>query len=496
MSDDVRKMNIEQPNNDDSGAVVKKNMGVNFIFSVLKSMMGVIFPIITFPYATRVLGPECLGKIDFAFANVSYFSLIASFGVASYAIREGSKYRDNREKISRFASEMLCINIVAVVVAYALFFVFLSIPKMAGYRDLMLLFSVSICLNPIGVEWLYNIYEEYKYITIRAFIFQLFAVVILYTCVKDRNDYMIYAATIILSSVGSNIVNILRLNHYVDFKPVFNKKLLEHIKPMISLFIMNVASSIYLIMDRSMLGFITGDDREVGLYTTAIKVMTVLTSILASVRTVVIPRSAYYVKSDPKKSKELNYTTLKIIYLIGIPCAVGVALLADKIMVLFVGNEYLESGKVLQILMFDLVFLAANEVIINQIFIINKKDKIASIAIVLGSLINLILNAILIRIIGKYGAAISTCAAEVVILTFASIMGRDIFKLEKMFGQILQSLIASIPMVCIYFAVSSSGLGDLAIIGIMIVAGAITYLGALIIMKNKLITEMLTKVKR
>ena len=487
---------VEQFHEGEVNAAVNKNMGVNFIFSVLKSMMGVVFPLITFPYATRVLGPECLGKIDYAYANVSYFVLIASFGVASYAIREGSKSRDDRAKISRFASELLCINVVAVLVAYALFLIFLCIPKMSGYRDLMLLFSVSICLTPMGVEWIYNIYEEYRYITVRAFLFQLLAVVVLYTCVKDRNDYMVYAGTLILSSVGSNIVNILRLKRFVDFKLVFSKALLKHIKPMAYLFVMIIASSIYLIMDRSMLGYITGDDREVGLYTTAIKVMTVLTSILASVRTVVIPRSAYYVKSNPEKSKELNYTTLKIVYLISIPCAVGIALLADRVMVLFAGSEYLESGSVLKILMLDLILSAANGVIINQIFIINKRDKIASMAIISGAVTNLILNIILIQLIGKYGAATSTCVAELVILIFACIAGRDIFRPEKVLGQILQSVIASMPMVLIYYAIDAAGLGDLAVIGIMVIVGAAAYFGMLLIMKNKLLQDLLGGVRK
>ncbi|MBO5509368.1 MAG: flippase [Lachnospiraceae bacterium] len=473
----------------------EKNMGVNFIFSVLKTMMGVVFPLITFPYATRVLGPGCLGKIDYAYANVSYFVLIASFGVSSYAIREGSKYRDDREKISKFASEMLCINTVAVLVAYALFVGFMFIPKMSAYRDLMLLFSVTICLTPLGVEWVYNIFEEYRYITVRAFLFQIIAVVILYTCVRDRNDYMIYAGTIILSSVGSNIVNILRLKHYVDFKPVFNKAMLKHIKPMAYLFVMIIASSIYLIMDRTMLGFITGDEREVGLYTTAVKVVTVLTSIIASVRTVVVPRSAYYVKSNPEKSKELNYTTLKIVYLISIPCAIGIALLADRVMVLFAGCEYLESGRVLQILMVDLVFAAANGIIINQIFIINKKEKIASVAIICGAVTNLILNSILIHFIGKYGAAISTCAAEIVILALASIAGRDIFKLEKMVKQIIQSIIASLPMVVLYFVVDNAGIHDLVVIVLMVLVGAVTYFAMLILMKNELLRDLLAGFK-
>ena len=95
----------------------EKKISVNLIFSALKTLMGVLFPLITFPYATRILGPEYIGKIDYAFANVSYFALIGAFGISGYAVREGAKYRDSRKKISEFVGEMLAINLVTVVVA-------------------------------------------------------------------------------------------------------------------------------------------------------------------------------------------------------------------------------------------------------------------------------------------------------------------------------------------------------------------------------------------
>ena len=100
----------------------KRSMGVNFIFNVIKTLMGVLFPLITFPYVSRVLGPSGLGKIDYVQANMTYFTLIAGFGVSGYAVREGARLRDDREKMNRFAGEVLAVNLVTVAVAYACFF--------------------------------------------------------------------------------------------------------------------------------------------------------------------------------------------------------------------------------------------------------------------------------------------------------------------------------------------------------------------------------------
>jgi O-antigen/teichoic acid export membrane protein len=210
----------------------------------------------------------------------------------------------------------------------------------------------------------------------------------------------------------------------------------------------------------------------------------------------VIPRSAYYIKSNPEKSKELNYLTLKIIYMLSIPCAIGVAMLSRRIIVLFAGSEYAESSQILQILMFDLVFAVANGVIVNQIFIINKKDKLATTAIVSAAVVNLIMNTILIHFIGKYGAAISTCISELVIFGLCCVSGRDVLKIEKMGRQVLQSIAACVPMIIVYMVLNSAGVGDIWVILVTVILGAALYFGGLLLMKNELVSEAVKKFKK
>ncbi len=465
----------------------KKSLGVNFIFNLIRTLMGVIIPLVTFPYSSRVLGPEALGKVDYAQANLTYFTLIQAFGIGGYAIREGARIRDDKKKMNAFASDMLTINLITAGIAYALFFGALAIPKLHAYRGLMLIFSTGIILSAIGVEWLYNIYEDYQYITIRSFLFQIISVVILFTCVKSENDYMWYALSMVISSVGSNVMNFLRARKYVRFKIQFSKRLRQHLKPMFYIFLLDVASSVYLVMDRSMLGYMTGDDAEVGLYAAAIKIATILTSFFSALYTVTRPRAAYMMERDEAQADRLNETTARLILLFSIPSALGMCFLSRQVLNVFAGYKYLEVTSTLRVLMLNVIVATFNGFLINQLFIVHRKDKWASTGVVIGAITNICLNAITIPLYGKFGAAVSTVAAELAIFIYASIMARKMFSVIKLAGQLLQSVIASAPIILIYETCRKVVRTDIIIILITIAAGAVMYFIIMALFRNKLV---------
>ncbi|MBR3600067.1 MAG: flippase [Lachnospiraceae bacterium] len=473
----------------------KKSLGVNFIFSVLKTLMGVVFPLITFPYALRVLGPDYIGKIDYAYANVTYFSLIGAFGISGYAVREGSRLRDDKEKISQFASEMLAINLVTVTVAYVLCFLAMCIPKFAPYRGLMLIFSSTIALTAVGLEWLYNIFEEYKYITIRSFVFQVISLVTLFCCVKDENDYVIYAITLILSSVGSNIMNLIRSRKYIKLRLSLNN-FKKHIKPMFAIFSMTVASTIILSMDKTMLGYITENDTEVGLYAATTKIVVVFTSVIAVIRTVMMPRVSYFMETDKSQADKLNYFSVKLVAMLSIPIAVGMVCLSDEVLVIFAGKEFIDAHVPLRILMVNLVIAVLNGIVINQVFISNRKDKWASIAVIIGAIVNLVFNLLMIPVLGKAGAAISTLMSETSIFLFACIVGRGIFKVELILKQVIQSLLASVPMIGVYYLFKNMISSDIIMVLATVLVGAIVYFAMLFLIKSDILKELIAYAKK
>ena len=459
-------------------------------------MMGVIIPLITFPYSSRVLGPEALGKVDYAQANMTYFTLLQAFGIGGYAIREGARIRDDRKKMDEFASDMLSINLMTSALAYVLFFAALAIPKLAGYRTLMLLFSTTIILSTIGVEWLYNIYEEYQYITIRSFIFQIISVVMLFTCVKSEDDYMIYALTMVISSVGSNIMNFIRARKYVTFHFHVSRDLIQHIKPLTYIFLMDVASSVYLVMDRSMLGYITRDDGEVGLYAAAIKIASVLTSFFTAIWSIMRPRIAYTLERDREQANALTEITGRIILMFNIPSSIGLCMLSREVLLLISGSEYGEVSLTLKILLINVIFATFNGFLVNLVCIVNRRDKTASHAVIIGAVVNVVLNTLFIYKLGKEGAAIATVCSEVAILIYTSVKCKDLISIKKMVFQCLQGLMGTISICAIYFACKYRHCHDVITICVTIIGGAIAYLFIMLLMKNDILIMGIQKIRQ
>ena len=234
-----------------------KSLGRNIILNGFRNILNLLFPLVTFPYISRVLGVEEIGKYNFAQSAISYFLLIAGLGISSYAVREGAKYRNRKETFNIFASEILLCNVMSTIIAYiALFVCLYNIKKFKTYSCLMILFSIQIIFTTIGVEWVYSIYEEYEYITIRSIVFKIISIILILVFVRDQRDVNTYAAITVFSSVGSNFMNLIHSKTYFKIVKIHLKDCLKHVKPILIIFASNIAIMIYVYSDTTMLGFI------------------------------------------------------------------------------------------------------------------------------------------------------------------------------------------------------------------------------------------------
>ena len=167
----------------------RKSLSVNAALNSIKSILNMLFPLITYPYITAVLSVEELGKYNFSLSIVNYFALIAGLGVSSYAIREGARIREDKRALADFANQMLEINLVSMFTAYILLFCVLGISNtLAPYKELILFLSVQMLFTTIGVEWIYSIFEEYQYITIRSILFKVASIIRLFVLVIEEGD--------------------------------------------------------------------------------------------------------------------------------------------------------------------------------------------------------------------------------------------------------------------------------------------------------------------
>ncbi|MDY2588689.1 MAG: oligosaccharide flippase family protein, partial [Agathobacter sp.] len=203
----------------------------NIIFNILKSFMGIVFPIISFPYAARVLGVEKIGLVNYCNTIIGYFILLSGLGINIYATREGVKYRDSKELLSRFTKEILLINILSTLTSYAILFVLVVCTDLRKNAVLLCICSMSIVFTTFQIEWLFQIMEQFTYISIRSIVFQAVSFIILVMFVKNPNDYLIYAIINVFASCGNFWLNIIKSCQYVDWKLRCRLTPQKHIKP-------------------------------------------------------------------------------------------------------------------------------------------------------------------------------------------------------------------------------------------------------------------------
>ncbi|MBP3300554.1 MAG: flippase [Clostridia bacterium] len=394
--------------------MIKRSIKVNTVFSILKSVSSVIFPLITFPYISRVLLPDNVGKISFSNSYVNYFLLLATLGVTAYAVRELSRVREDKKAFEKLAGQIFSINVITMAVAYlCLFLSLIFLRPLDDYRDLIILQSSLLLCATVGTDWVNSAMEDFSYITIRAIAFQLISLVAMFLFVREPDDYVIYAFISVFPTGGANILNLWYCRRFCKIRFTLHPDWKRHFSPILQLFVMQLAQVVFSNADILMLGLIHSD-YEVGVYTVAVRIYTILTQLLASVFLVVLPRlSAYYGENDYEKINPLLRKILGFLVAFGFPCLVGTACLSREIVTIIGGEAYLGAAPVLQLLMVALFFaLLGGNFIGNVILIPSRREKTFLYVCCITAVLNVVLNGILIPFLGILGAAIATAASS------------------------------------------------------------------------------------
>lgn len=395
----------------------QKSLKLNFVMNAVLTMSSFIFPLITFPYVSRVLLPVGTGKVSFATSLISYFTMFAHLGIPTYGIRACAKVRDNKEELSRVVHELLIIHITTMVISYGVFFLGLAfVPRLQDEKALYLIVSLSILFSTIGVEWLYKALELYTYITVRSIIFKAIAVVAMFLLVREQSDYIIYGGITIFASSASSIFNFINIRKYIYTKPVGGYHFKKHLKAVLIFFAMSCATTIYTHLDTVMLGFMK-TDADVGYYNAAVRIKTILVSIVTSLGTVLLPRASYYVEHRlMDEFKKISRKALNFVFLIATPMMVYFILFARQGIYFLSGTAYEGSVIPMQIIMPTLLLIGITNILGIQILIPLGKEKIVLYSEIAGAIVDLVLNLILIPKYASAGAAVGTLAAEAVVL--------------------------------------------------------------------------------
>lgn len=388
---------------------IKHNAIVNGILSVAN----IIFPLITFPYISRVLGVEINGKLNFASASLTYFSLFATLGLTTYGVKACARVREDKTKLSKTVHELLMINAITTAIAcIALVIVIFVVPRYRQEWKLLFIYSWNMILNVAGMNWLFSALEQYDYITKRSIAFKFIGVVLMFIFVHDPNDYYKYAVITVFANVGGNILNILYSRKYISYRWIGHYNCLQHLKSTLALFATYLAVNVYSSLDSVMLGFISGDF-QVGIYTAAVKIRTVLTTLITSIGTVLLPRMSYYIEKEQwdefRRVLKKSYCT---IIMLAVPMMVYFMMMAEPSILFLSGSEYISAATPMRILMPIMLLSSLSNITGMQILIPIGGEWKFAFSVTCGAVVDAVLNLILIPRMGAIGAAFGTLFAE------------------------------------------------------------------------------------
>ncbi len=401
----------------------------NLLMNILLKVSAVLFPLITFPYTARALGAESYGRVGFAISVVSYFSLVASLGIPSYAVRKCAQKRDKPNELAKTVKEILLINSVSLVITYAVFIgAVLFIPRLKTDKTIMLISSTSIILHTIGVEWFYQSIEQYDYITIRNIITKTISVAFLFAFVKSPADIVPYSIMTVVGTVGSNILNFIRLPKLVSIRKKCRLDLRQHIKPIFMLFFYYAATTIYTNLDIVMLGFMTSNT-VVGFYNASVKLKNVLVSVVTALGAVALPRASYYLSNkENEKFASLIRTSLNYVLMISLSLAVYGTFEAKPITLLLAGSGYEGAISSMMWITPSIIFIGIGSITAWQLLIPLGRDKCTLIGAIVGAVVDFTINWMLIPRYGAVGASIGTLCAEICVVIVHIIGLKDILR--------------------------------------------------------------------
>lgn len=475
----------------------KKKLAKNAILNLIKTISSLIFPLITFPYISRILGVDNLGAYNFSTSVVSYFSLIAGLGISTYAVREGARYREDNSKLSLFSSEIFTINVVSTILAYILMFIcILFFEELRKYLSVILILCVAIMFTTLGCEWVYNIYEDFKYITIRSIIFQLVSLILLFVLVKDSNDLLAYSIITVIASSGANVVNIIARRKYLKIGLVFNKNITKHLVPIFILFANSVATTIYINSDMTILGIISGD-YYTGLYSVSTKVYTIIKTLLGAIIVVSIPHLVSLIgKNDLTEYKNTSKGILNVLLSFCIPTMIGIFCISKYIILLLSGEDYVKATVSLKILSFALIFSIISWYYTSCVLIPFRKEKIVLVATTCSAIANVVLNILLVPKFNINATAFTTMLAELISAAICYIYGRKYTQYRPPLNIIMSILIGSVGIYACCYIVAQLFSSVLLVITFSIVLSALIYMLVLILFKNPTISTFNKLIKQ
>lgn len=427
----------------------------NFIYSSILTISNFIFPFITFPYISRVLGVNNVGIYNWVGGIIQYFILFSMMGIAIVGIREVAKNKNNPVELSKTFSSLLMLTVVTTIIALVVLFVLIAfVPKFAEYRVMFYIGAANVFVNLFLVEWFFKGIENFKYITIRSIIVKSLYVISVFVFIRKADDYVTYYLLTVAAVVLNALFNWIYCRKFVHFT-FKNINLKPFIKPFMILGIYLLFNSMYSTFNVAYLGFV-GGNKEVGYYTTATKLYGILLAFFSAFTGVMLPRiSALVAENNFPEINRLIGKSFDILYTFCFPMIIFFMFFAPEIVRIIAGPGYEGAILPMRIVLPLMLIIGTEEILIIQLLMPLNKDKSIFINSVIGAFVGVALAVVLVKNLHSVGSAIVWVCSELSILISASFFVKKYTGISIPYKMVFFKFLYAIPYVLICYGVIS-----------------------------------------
>lgn len=461
---------------------IKKNLSYN----IIQKLVDLLFPLLTLPLLSRNINPENLGSVFYADSIVCLFLIFAGMGLPIYAVRILSETKDSNE-LFRKSNELFILNLLFACLSSFIYLIIVFKINLE-YKNIYYILTLKLLFSGFSCEWYYIAKEQFKYIAIRGIVIKLSSLVLILLFINSNDDHYIYTWILVFISMIPNIINFIKFIHIT--KSNFNigiKELKLHLKPVFLLSFGQFATVLYMYVDKIMIGSIVGKD-SVAFYTMGLVFVRKIVIVLMSLNTVILPQIYSLNKSNKTEYFGLISNSLKLNFMVAIPSVMGLIILSQSIVDIFLNSQYESSVLVIQISSGLLLTGLLQHTFGFQLLLSNKKENLFITSLLIGVGTNIFLNFLLIPSLSIYGASIASLSSEVVVVIFQVYFCRDIIrKLHINITTKFFYFLFSLSFIPIYILLKTVISNMIIRLSIFVIIAILTYFIFLVILKDDVV---------
>lgn len=473
---------------------MSKSVSKNYIYNVSYQLLLLITPFITTPYLSRVLKPAGIGTYSYTYSIVSYFILLASLGVADYAQREIAYQQDSPHLQSRTFYEVNLIRFLLVGISLVTYYFVVS--HFSGDHLIYWYQALNIIAVMFDISWFFQGLEEFGKIVFRNFIIKLASIILIFALIHQPSDLNKYVALLGMMNVVSGLSIWLYLPKYLVHVPRREIHPFRNFSTILQMFLPQIAIQIYTVLDKTMIGVITGSPLENGYYEQAEKVVKMSLTVVTSLGTVMLPRIAYaYAHKDYETIKSNMMRSYRFVWFLTLPMFFGFIAVSSNFVPWFFGPGYEKVIPLMQILSGLVIAIGLSNVTGIQYLVPTGQQNKLTLSVVCGAVTNFALNALMIPRYGAIGAAVASLIAEIVVTLSQFYIVHDVFPLTQIFLQIKNYLFSGLIMFVILSLIKIILFPSFIHTLLLVVVGLFSYTISLLIVHDSTLLFAINKIK-